>query len=164
MQVELRAEALDLGRHGIARERAGRNDDLTVRDGVGLGALDGDVRMRADALRDLARERLAVHGERAAGGDAVVIRARKHDGVKPAQLLLEQADGVRELIAAQGVGADELGKVFGYVRGGHFLGFHLDQAHRDAAPGQLPRALASRQARTDHGHWGHSVPPRKRRP
>jgi len=48
MQVELRAEALDLGRHGIARERAGRNDDLTVRDGVGLGALDGDVRMRAE--------------------------------------------------------------------------------------------------------------------
>lgn len=119
--------------------RAGRNDDLTVRDGVGLGALDGDVRMRADALRDLARERLAVHGERAAGGDAVVIRARKHDGVKPAQLLLEQADGVRELIAAQGVGADELGKVFGYVRGVIFLGFISI-----SAPGCRARPAATR--------------------
>ena len=164
MQVELRAQALDLLGHGITRERTGRNNDLTLGDGGRLRALNGDVRVRADALRDLAGKGLTIHGERAAGGDTVMICTGEHDGIEPPQLLLEQTDGIGELIAAQRVGADELRKVFRYVCGGHFLGFHLDQAHRDAAPGQLPRALASRQACTDHSHWGHSVPPRKRRP
>ena len=164
MQVELRTQALDLLGHGITRERTGRNDDLALGDGGRLRALNGDIRVRADALRDLAGEGLTVHGKRAAGGDTVMICTGDHDGIKPPQLLLEQTDGIGELIAAQRVGADELRKVFRYVCGGHFLGFHLDQVHRDAAPGQLPRALASRQARTDHGHWGHSVPPQKRRP
>ena len=164
MQVELRTQALDLLGHGITRERTGRNDDLALGDGGRLRALNGDIRVRADALRDLAGEGLTVHGKRAAGGDTVMICTGDHDGIKPPQLLLEQTDGIGELIAAQRVGADELRKVFRYVCGGHFLGFHLDQVHRDAAPGQLPRALASRQARADHGHWGHSVPPQKRRP
>lgn len=62
MQVELRAQALDLLGHGITRERTGRNDDLTLGDGGRLRALNGDIRVRADALRDLAGEGLTVHG------------------------------------------------------------------------------------------------------
>ena len=155
MQVELRAQALDLLGHGITRERTGRNNDLTLGDGGRLRALNGDVRVRADALRDLAGKGLTIHGERAAGGDTVMIRAGEHDGIEPPQLLLEQTDGIGELIAAQRVGAHELRKIRRDVRRSHFFRLHFDQPHRDAPDGELISRFGTGKTGSDNRYSVH---------
>ena len=59
----------------------------------------------------------------------------------------EQADGVIELVAAEGVAADELGEAVGLVDGGRPHRPHLVQRDRHAARGGLPGGLAIRRAR-----------------
>jgi hypothetical protein len=70
-------------------------------------------------------------------------------------LLFEEADGVGEVGAAQAVRAHELGEevvVLGRRAARRLL---LDQAHAQAALGELIRALAPREAGSDHAHVVH---------
>ena len=159
MQIELRTQALDRIGHGVAGQRAGGDDDLAVRNFRSFFLNDLNHRVAADFFGNVFCKALAIHSERAAGCDAVAIRTLQNQRIQPAQLLLEQADRVRQLIAAQGVGAHQLRKIRRHVRRGVFLRLHLDQADRDAALRKLPRAFASGESRPDDGYGCHSIPP-----
>ena len=116
------------------------------------GALDGDVRMRADALRDLARERLAVHGQRAPGGHGVPVRGGQQVRSQRIELGLEHAGRALGLGRLQRVRAHELGARAGGVHGRGRAGAHLHEAHAEAAVGKLERRLAPRKAGAEYGH------------
>ena len=55
-------------------------------------------------------EALAIDGERRAGRHAARLGRAHHERAEPPHLFLQQADGVIELVAAEGVAADELGE------------------------------------------------------
>ena len=79
---------------------------------------DADARV----IRDLARHRLrkphAIDGERRASRHARQI-GRAHDQrAQPAHLLFQEADGVVQFVAAEGIAADELGEAVGLVHRG----------------------------------------------
>ena len=136
--------------HGVAGQRAGRNDDRRLRDLRDLALCDGDIRVAPDLLRDHARKAVAVDCQRAARLDAVCLRALQDQASQPPQLLLQQADRILQPVAAQGIRAHQLGKIRAVVRGRHFLRLHLHERHMDAALRKLPRRLASGQTRADH--------------
>ena len=71
----------------------------------------------ADSGLWLARKRRAVDRERAARLDPVCVRTGEDQTAQPPQLLLEQADSVGQLVRAQRVGADQLGKIVRMVGG-----------------------------------------------
>ena len=146
MQIFVRTEGGDSVAQGVACQRAGRDDDLAGRDLRHLPRLQRDVRMRADALRDHPRIARAVNGERAAGWDPVRVGASDDEAAQAPHLLLQQTDGVRQVVAAEGIGTDELGKIGRDVRGRHLRRLHLDEADADAALRHLPRRLASGKA------------------
>ena len=73
-------------------------------------------RMRRDrAAVTLGGEPLAIDRQRGAGGHARRIGRAHHERAEPAHLLFEEADRVIELVAAEGVAADELGEPIGLV-------------------------------------------------
>ena len=67
-------------------------------------------------------EALAIHGERRAGRHAARFRRAHDQRTEPPHLLLQEADGVIELVAAERVAADELGEAVGLVHGGRRTG------------------------------------------
>ena len=71
-----------------------------------------------ERLRDDLGEALAIDGERGAGRHAARLGGAHHQRAEPPHLLLQQADGVIELVAAEGVAADQLGEPVGLVDGG----------------------------------------------
>ena len=107
-----------------------------------LFARDGNERMRVHGLRDRTREAFAVDGERRAGRHPVGIGRPHDERAEPPHLLLEEADGVIELVTAQRIGANELGELIGLV--------HRSGAHRPHFV-QRPRARrATRPAKRPH--------------
>ena len=83
-----------------------------------------------------------------AGTRALVGRA--HDQrAEPPHLLLQEADGVIELVAAEGIGADELGEPIGLVDRGRLHRPHLVEHDGDAARRGLPGGFAPGQAAAD---------------
>ena len=62
---------------------------------------DRDERMRVHRLGDRLREPLAIDRQRRAGRHAVRIGRAHHERAEPPHLLLQQADGVIELVAAE---------------------------------------------------------------
>ena len=89
--------------------------------------------MRLDRVGDRLRESFAIDGQRGAGGHAMRIGRPHHQRAKPPHLFFQQADGVIELVAAQRVGADQLGEPIGLVDGGRAHRPHLvqDDAHAE---------------------------------
>ena len=81
-----------------------------------------DQRMRFDRRGDPAGEPLAIHGERGAGGHTRRVGDAHDERAEPAHLLFQQADRVIELVAAEGVAADELGEAVGLVHRGRTTG------------------------------------------
>ena len=93
------------------------------------------------------REAFAIDGERRAGRHAVRIGRAHDERAEPPHLLLEQADGVIELVAAQRVGADQLGELIGLVDGRGAYRPHLvqdDAARRATRPARRPRSRRDR--------------------
>ena len=74
--------------------------------------------MRRDRGGDALGELLAIDGQRGAGRHAHAIGDAHDQRAEPPHLLFEQADGVVELVAAEGIAADELGEPIGLVHGG----------------------------------------------
>jgi hypothetical protein len=124
-----RGDGVEKGECGLAGERADRlgeggrgqragGDDharpVGGRQAGDLGALDGDAGVRVDAGGDLGRERLAVDGERAAGGQGVAVGGGHDEAAGRAHLPVQEADGVLLMVVgAEGVGADELREAVG---------------------------------------------------
>ena len=84
---------------------------------------------------------------------------RHHQRSEPAHLLLQQADGVVELVAAKRIAADELGQPIRLVHRGRHDRPHLVDRHRHAERRRLPRGLAAGQAAADdvNHHGDHSA-------
>ena len=97
----------------------------------------------------LGREAIAVDGQRRAGRDARRLRRPHDQRAEPAHLLLEEADRVIELVAAERVAAHQFGAAGGLVHRGRLLRPHLVQDDADAARGDLPRRFAAGQPRPD---------------
>ena len=115
-----------------------------------LLANERDVRLGLDPRADLARERDAVDRQRRARGNPVRVRGREHERARAAQLLVQEPDRVLGRVGAQAVRADELRQLGGLVRGRALHRAHLEQAHPDAAPRELPGRLAAREPAADH--------------
>ena len=142
--------------HGVRGERPRGDDDRAFRYARDLAGNDADIGVLAELLRHHGRKAVAVDRETAARLDTRCVRAGEDQTVQPAQLLLEQADRIFQPVTAQGVGADQLGKVRAVVRRRHFFGLHLIKRHGKAALRELPRGLAARQTRADHFHFCHA--------
>ena len=99
------------------------------------------VTSRANATRSTASA--------APAGTRVASAARMHQRAEPPHLLLEQADGVVELVAAERIAADQLGERVGLVHGGRPHRPHLVERDGDAELRRLPRGFAPGQAAAD---------------
>ena len=112
-------------------------------------AHDGDQRMRRDRVGDRLREALAIDGQRRARRHAVRV-GRAHDQrAEPPHLLLQEADGVIELVAAERVGADELGEPIGLVDRGRPHRPHLVEHHAHAERRRLPGGFGAGEPAAD---------------
>ncbi len=121
-----------------------------------LAAGDLDQRGGLNRGGDGLREAVAIHRQRAAGGQLVAIGAAHDQRAEPAHLGVQHADCVRGLvIRAEGIGADQLGKPVGLVGIGAAFGPHLVQHHGHAAPGELPGRFRARKPPTDHMNRAH---------
>ena len=101
---------------------------------------------------DLGGKRLAIHSEGGSGGNAALLRGAHDDRAEPAQLLLEQADGVVQLVTAEGVAADQLGEPVGLVDRRRPNGPHLEERHRHAARRGLPCGFDARETAANYGN------------
>ena len=131
-----------------------------------LLARDRDARLGGQPRRDLAREHLAVDGQRRAGRHARHFGRGHHHRVEPAHLFLDEADGVVELVAAKRVAAHELGQVAGLVHERRRAGPHLVQRHVLPEARRLPGRFTARQAAADDADHAPSLagpPARSRR-
>ena len=113
---------------------------------------DLDEGVGAKARRHLARERVAIDGERAACSHPVA--HRDVDEVRPerGELRLEHPRSAIGIGALKRVRAHELCGVAGFVHGGAHLGAHLDKLHANAAIGKLECRLAAREPCTQDAH------------
>ena len=84
---------------------------------------------------------LAIDGERRAGRHAAGFGRPHHERAEAPHLLLQQADGVVELVAAKRVAAHEFGEPIGLVDGGRPRRPHLVQSDGHAARRHLPGGL-----------------------
>ena len=106
-------------------------------------------------VRHQGGEAVSVHRQGAARLYRRLIGTGENQTPQTAQLLLQKAHGVFQLVRAQGVGAAQLREVFRCVGGGLFFRLHLPQDNGDAPLGQLPGAFASGQTRADDGNYVH---------
>ena len=67
------------------------------------------------AFRDETREMFAVHPKGIAGRDFREIRRLHHEGAKLSHLFFQEATGVVEAFRFQGIRANELAEVLGFV-------------------------------------------------
>ena len=153
-EVEVMAlgeEILDRLRQGVGGEGTGGHDHVPrLRQGGDLSLHYRDQGVAADFLSDGPGKAVAVHRQGAPRLHPVGVGAGQDQGAQAAQLLLQQAHRVLQLVGAQGVGAHQLRELPAVVGGGHFGGLHLPQLHGDAPLCQLPGGLAPRQARADY--------------
>ena len=145
----------DFLRQLIAGQRPGGDDGVGLRQLVRLAEDDLNQRMAAHGLRHIIRKLFAIHRQRAARRHARRVRRLEDEAAKLAHLLLEQADGVGQLVASERIGANQFGKARAVVRRRKGVGLHFVQGHGHAALGKLPRRLAPRQPRADHNRSFH---------
>src|SRR5690606_39058446 len=101
------------------------------------------------SLRHAGGERVAVDGERRAGGNPRLLCGVQQDGTERAHVPLQQTMRVRRIFALERVRADQLGEAVGLVCRCTPDLPHLDQRDVVAPLGELPRGLAAGQSRTD---------------
>ena len=160
MQPRLAAERGDLPRQRVAGERPGGDDHLVpFREIRRLRLHDFHMRVRAQLIGYIAGEALAVHGQRAAGGDAVGLRRLHYQRAQAAHLLFQQPDGVRQVVPAQGVRAHQLAEKRETCAGVYFPGFistrRTSMPRRASCQAHSPAG----EPRADHGDGAHSPPP-----
>ena len=77
------------------------------------------------------------------------VRRQHHERSEAPHLFFQQSDGVVELVAAQRVGAHELGQLIGLVHGGRPHRPHLVEDDADTGAGSLPGCLGPREPAAD---------------
>ena len=100
---------------------------------------------------DRCRETLAIDRERRARRNAARLGRPHDERTEPPHFLFEQTDGVIELVAAEGIAADELGEPIGLVDGRRPHRPHFVQRDRHAARGRLPGSFGTGEPATDDG-------------
>ena len=110
----------------VAGQRPSRNNHRAIRDFRDFPADDLHQRMLPQTFRDMPGERLTINSQRTARRNARQIRRFHHQRVHQAHFFLQQADGVRQAIAAQRVRADQLRKQRAVMRRGHLLRLHFN--------------------------------------
>jgi hypothetical protein len=152
----------DIGRERVGCQRSRGDDDGTS--GAGryapdFFANDCDERMRGDRPRDLGGKTLAIDRQGGARRHTRVVRGAHDQRTKPPHLLLQQADGVIELVTAKGIAADELREAIRFVHGRRPQRAHLVEADGNARGGSLPRGFAACQTAADDGDQAFSLLP-----
>ena len=115
--------------------------------------------MIADLLRDQSRKTMAVNGQAAAGFHAGSIGSGDDHAIQTAQFFLQQTNSVFQTVTAQGVGADQLRKIFGVMGRRLLLRAHFVQFYMNAALGQLPCSFRTGQTGTDYFYSSHITSP-----
>jgi len=113
--------------------------------------------LEREAPRDRSREAEPLDRECLPRRHAMLIRARDHERATATQLLLEQARRCDRIVAAQRVRAHELAEGVGRLRRRSRDRLLLDQPDFDAALGELPGRLASREASPDDRNFLHTA-------
>ena len=157
VKVQRRAEFFfDVFVERPARQRA-RCDDARFGQRRHFLADDMDVRAGAQFFRDIGGELFPVDGERPARRHPRNFRRRHRERAQPPHLLFQEPAGVApDIVALQGIGADELAEVCALVRGGEFLRLHVDKFDFDAAAAEIIRRFAPRKPRADDAD--HALP------
>ena len=88
---------------------------------------------------------MAIHGERSAGRHPRLVRGPHHERTETTHLLLQHADRVVQLVAAEGVAADELRQPIGLMHRRGAYRAHLVQRHRYPGFGRLPGGFGTSQ-------------------
>ncbi len=142
-------------------QRAGGDDRRSPfgrRQAGDLLALDGDERMGFQSGGYGLRKAFTVNGQRTASGNLMGIRASHDERSGKAHLGMENTDGVGFcVVGAEGVGADELCKLFGLVRIGAANRAHFVQHDRYAGLCDLPGGFAAGKAAANDVNGERSV-------
>ena len=135
-------DAREVGGERVAREGARREHHgglgRRIGDGFDDARFEPDPGVDPEARRDERGEGVAIDGQRAAGRHARRVGAAQDERAGPAQLFLEQTDGVGERRPAKRVRADELAEGVGGLRGSARVRLLLDEGHVDPPLGELP--------------------------
>ena len=143
IEVGIADEGRDLRRQRLRGQGAGGDDGhLVLGQPRHLAAMQADLGPARHRLAHPLREQCPVDRERASRGHPYRVGDPDDERVHPAHLFLEQAGGLVEGVAAQAVGADELGQAVGLVHRRGLDRAHLVEVHADAAAGELPGGLA----------------------
>ncbi|XMD21164.1 hypothetical protein BRUC_0892 [Brucella melitensis] len=119
---------------------------------------DGDERMGFQSGGYGLRKAFTVNGQRTASGNLMGIRASHDERSGKAHLGMENTDGVGFcVVGAEGVGADELCKLFGLVRIGAANRAHFVQHDRYAGLCDLPGGFAAGKAAANDVNGERSV-------
>ena len=129
----------------------GHDRDRVVGDAKDLLPVEVHLGQRLHRLGDPAREEAAIHRQRAPRRDLHLVGDPDDERVHPPHLLLQEAGRLIEGVAAQAVGAHELGEVGGLVDGRPAHRPHLVEVHAHAPAGQLPGRLAPGEPASDDG-------------
>ena len=145
-------QRLEPVRQSVGGQGAGGHHHLPAGDIRDLSLRHRDVGVGSDPLRHQGGKAVAVHRQRAAGLHPRLIGAPEDQGAQAAELLLQKAHGVFQLVAAQRVGAAELREAVRDMGGGALSGLHLTEGDLEAPLGQLPGALAAGEAGAYNGY------------
>ena len=144
--------------HGVARERAGGDDRLTLGYLGELALLDLDVRAGAQASRLYSAEKPSRSTARAPpaatrflSADSMMREPRRRISSLSRPTALVSSSLRREFEHTSSAKSGET------CAGAVFARLHLHKAHGDAAPGQLPGALAACEPRARHCDGPHSA-------
>ena len=115
-----------------------------------FGIIDGDIGVGHQRSRYRFRERITIHGQRATGGQAVLLGHLHDQPVSRPHFPMQQAHGVLfVIIRPERVGTDHLGQMAGPMRKGCHLGPHFVDDHLQPHVGGLPGCFRSGHAAAD---------------
>ena len=143
-----------VARQRVRRQRPGGDDDGTAgacghaRD---LLAHDADAGVVLDLPRHRLGEANPIDRQGGAGRDPRQVGGTHDERAEPPHFFLEKAYCVIELVAAEGVAADELRESVGLVDGSGTDRPHLMDDDRHIEVRGLPCGLAPREAAADYG-------------
>ena len=140
---------------GVGSQRTGADDHIPCGEIGDLLLDDLNVGVSPDMLGHRRGKALPIHSQGSPGSHPMAVGAQHDQAAQPPQLFFQEPHGVGQLVAAQGVGADQLRKIGRDVRRRHFLGLHLCQPDGDPPDGQLPGRFRARQSGSHHCHRVH---------
>src|SRR5258706_5144215 len=140
-------ETRDVSGKRLRSQRTRRDDHRSVRARLGNLAQfltdDRDEGMIGERGGDQLGETLTVHGERGTSRHPAGFRDLHHERTETTHFFLEKADGVIELVAAEGIAAHELGKAIRFVDCGWTDRPHLIERDGHMLRRRLPRGFGS---------------------